>query len=120
MARAPAAERVAAIKTGWIREYIRHLESQVRELDARNRELFTQIEIVGGKQHATETDVRADLGDSVLALPPGTPVIFQDKFEVSPSEDDPDVLDIELRAGHGSLVIIPQGDDIFSVRALIT
>jgi hypothetical protein len=106
-------ERIAKAPE-WVREHISHLEGQLRYLTERNEELEARMRTLAGEQEKTRTNVRLQLEDAVMSLPQDSVVEFGEDFEVFPSVNDPDA--IEIMTGHGSLCIIPAGSYHIYVR----
>lgn len=107
-------ERIAKAPE-WVREHISHLEGRLRYLTERNEELEAQMRTIAGQeQEKTRTNVRLQMEDAVMSLPQDSVVEFGEVFEVFPSLDDPD--QVEVMASHGSLCIIPAGSYHIYVR----
>lgn len=108
-------ERIAKIPQQWIRDYIAELARQNRYLTERCDEVEAQLALASGSHAEVKTNVRLQAGDIDIALPPDSVITFQGKFEVTPSANDPDGIDVELYEP-GALVIVPAEEGRIYVR----
>lgn len=100
-----------------VRDHIVSLERHNRYLEERCKEVEAQLALASGTHSEIKTNVRLQDNDIEIALPPDSAVTFQGKFEVTPSDNDPDGITIELSAS-GSLCVIPDMCDRIRVRLM--
>jgi hypothetical protein len=90
----------------WVRDLISELRGTVSYLEKRNAELESQMEITRGEQEKIPTNVRLQQEDVSSALPPDSVIEFGGMFDVFPSVNDSDEIEVML-PGNGSLSIVP-------------